>query len=523
MLPLPSCEALEVARDGRRRAARADGARRDPLGRHPGPPDRHRPRVPRSLIRPLPGDRITEGAARDVSRAMTPIRISGLVATGALLLVPAAASAATVDPAHHEGNPSCSALGYAHGLKFDPPTAGSKSAGGVTVDLSLGTGAFGKLVGWSSSAPVDAVIVKGGPNANVYAYAGGATGDTGLHTPFNGPSKYYGLSHVSFCWDGHVNPPSDDPPSDDPPRGQPAAPRSAVRSQPAVGRSARDDPPADNPPADDPPAGHAARRHPPADTPPADTPPAVVPPASTPAVVTPPATQVLAKAIRSGRSRMRGTSGCAGRMVKARVERTPDREGRVPPRRPHRQDDARRRLVLRPLRDDRLRPPSHRGPRDLQGRLGHAPAHPRADVPALRAADARAAVHRLSSRTGGRRAAAARTLRGCRSTSSRCSRPGSTGSAGSATSPTRSTLGSSLECVDYRAHTPLKAGQVDDTPFGGGAGMVLRVDVVEAALRARYGEDPVGVRSSAPRDRAHARRPGARRRASSRSSPARRR
>ena len=56
-------------------------------------------------------------------------------------------------------------------------------------------------------------------------------------------------------------------------------------------------------------------------------------------------------------------------------------------------------------------------------------------------------------------------------------------------------LGSSLECVDYRASTPLKAGQVDDTPFGGGAGMVLRVDVVEAALRARYGEDPVGVRS----------------------------
>jgi tRNA (guanine37-N1)-methyltransferase len=55
-------------------------------------------------------------------------------------------------------------------------------------------------------------------------------------------------------------------------------------------------------------------------------------------------------------------------------------------------------------------------------------------------------------------------------------------------------LGSSLECVDYRAHTPLKAGQVDDTPFGGGAGMVLRVDVVEAALRARYGEDPVALR-----------------------------
>jgi tRNA (guanine37-N1)-methyltransferase len=54
--------------------------------------------------------------------------------------------------------------------------------------------------------------------------------------------------------------------------------------------------------------------------------------------------------------------------------------------------------------------------------------------------------------------------------------------------------GHTLACLNYRDHTPLSAGQVDDTPFGGGAGMVLRVDVVEAALRARYGADPVCVR-----------------------------
>ena len=56
-------------------------------------------------------------------------------------------------------------------------------------------------------------------------------------------------------------------------------------------------------------------------------------------------------------------------------------------------------------------------------------------------------------------------------------------------------LGHSLEAVDFRASTPLKWGQVDDTPFGGGAGMVLRVDVMEAALRDRYREDPVLLRS----------------------------
>jgi tRNA (guanine37-N1)-methyltransferase len=54
--------------------------------------------------------------------------------------------------------------------------------------------------------------------------------------------------------------------------------------------------------------------------------------------------------------------------------------------------------------------------------------------------------------------------------------------------------GGRLECVDIREHTPLSGGQVDDTPFGGGAGMVLRVDVMDAALRARYGIDPVGLR-----------------------------
>lgn len=51
-------------------------------------------------------------------------------------------------------------------------------------------------------------------------------------------------------------------------------------------------------------------------------------------------------------------------------------------------------------------------------------------------------------------------------------------------------LGHELRCVDYRETTPLSGGQVDDTPYGGGAGMVIRVDVVAAALASRYGADP---------------------------------
>ena len=48
--------------------------------------------------------------------------------------------------------------------------------------------------------------------------------------------------------------------------------------------------------------------------------------------------------------------------------------------------------------------------------------------------------------------------------------------------------------MNFREHTQLSGDQVDDTPFGGGAGMVLRVDVLDGALRTHYGVDPVLLR-----------------------------
>ena len=55
--------------------------------------------------------------------------------------------------------------------------------------------------------------------------------------------------------------------------------------------------------------------------------------------------------------------------------------------------------------------------------------------------------------------------------------------------PLAGVLGNQLELrlFNYREATPLRALQVDDEPYGGGAGMVLRVDVVAAALDAVYG------------------------------------
>ena len=58
--------------------------------------------------------------------------------------------------------------------------------------------------------------------------------------------------------------------------------------------------------------------------------------------------------------------------------------------------------------------------------------------------------------------------------------------------PVAAVLGRGLELrtLNYRDTTPLGAGQVDDEPYGGGPGMVLRIDVAAAALDATYGGVP---------------------------------
>jgi tRNA (guanine37-N1)-methyltransferase len=70
--------------------------------------------------------------------------------------------------------------------------------------------------------------------------------------------------------------------------------------------------------------------------------------------------------------------------------------------------------------------------------------------------------------------------------------------------PVANVLGTELELrlFNYRDTTPLRGGQVDDEPYGGGAGMVLRVDVVAAALDAAYdGHAPGPVIALTPKGR----------------------
>ena len=70
--------------------------------------------------------------------------------------------------------------------------------------------------------------------------------------------------------------------------------------------------------------------------------------------------------------------------------------------------------------------------------------------------------------------------------------------------PLATVLGGELELrlLNYRDTTPLRAGQVDDDPYGGGSGMVLRVDVVDAALAGAYGDErPARVVALTPQGR----------------------
>ncbi len=127
------------------------------------------------------------------------------------------------EPILWSGNPSCKALNdsgnpaFEHiqtdrelKLDFTPPTTTTtypftaKPAPNERILIgppdpanSVTTRRIGNSLNWTSTKGIAAVIVKGGPKANVYVYPTPSFGDTGLRTPNNGG---YGISHVSFCY-----------------------------------------------------------------------------------------------------------------------------------------------------------------------------------------------------------------------------------------------------------------------------------------------------------------------------------
>jgi len=107
------------------------------------------------------------------------------------------------------GNPSCTELGYDFGYKPqpEPPPSGTYS---FPVDLinTVTITSDGTYFDWASTLGLDAVIVKGGPNANVYVYDPPAESfsGSGLSSPINSNNgNPYAISHIEFCYDYEVD------------------------------------------------------------------------------------------------------------------------------------------------------------------------------------------------------------------------------------------------------------------------------------------------------------------------------
>jgi hypothetical protein len=129
---------------------------------------------------------------------------TGSILTGMILLALLGISAIQVNAQTRvEGNPTCMDLGFTNGFKIDPPRAGTfnlPNGGQVMVSIDSNE----RITFQATGNIIHAVIVKGGPNANVYRYNSGVTTAGHLTTPVNPDSvgnKNYGLSHFDFCYE----------------------------------------------------------------------------------------------------------------------------------------------------------------------------------------------------------------------------------------------------------------------------------------------------------------------------------
>lgn len=113
-----------------------------------------------------------------------------------------------VQGANNGGNVTCDEAASASGLtgyaystgKQDYPFSSNSFNNGVSVTTD------GTNVSWSITPPNGycvsnvAVIVKGGPNANVYYYNDGQSSDSGLTSPVNASGNPAGLSNLTICY-----------------------------------------------------------------------------------------------------------------------------------------------------------------------------------------------------------------------------------------------------------------------------------------------------------------------------------
>jgi hypothetical protein len=103
------------------------------------------------------------------------------------------------------GNPSAVDLGYDFGFKPqpEPPPSGDYTfPDGINTVTIFSDGIH---FDWASTLGIAAVIVKGGPNSNIFKYNPDSFADTLLHAPINPNSgKLYDLSHIEFAYNTPV-------------------------------------------------------------------------------------------------------------------------------------------------------------------------------------------------------------------------------------------------------------------------------------------------------------------------------
>jgi len=137
--------------------------------------------------------------------------------------IPGPPSGGGVTPIPGGGNPNCCDLEYGDfGFKIDGNPIGSglqfyfidATQNGISTKLTCGINpqpdnanyititSDGYYFSWSSTLGIDAIIVKGGSESNIYVYVPESKGDTQLHAPINPKNSMpYGISHIEFCFD----------------------------------------------------------------------------------------------------------------------------------------------------------------------------------------------------------------------------------------------------------------------------------------------------------------------------------
>ena len=146
------------------------------------------------------GSRRPGGRLRtDVLALLVAGTICGIMAAASALAT-TTGSGPAVEPVHVAGKPPCTGE-----LKIEPVRSGTfaasfgNEAGSITITVrDTGNGPVFDFATDKASHLVKVVVVKGGPNANVYDYGAGVSTDSGLHAPLN-KDKWYGLSHLCFA------------------------------------------------------------------------------------------------------------------------------------------------------------------------------------------------------------------------------------------------------------------------------------------------------------------------------------